>query len=362
MSSRRRSVFVLKSQRYGSSLRPLPYRIDLLGDAGYDVGWTDEHLSGPLTTGRLGRLAARTEALATPWRQALASRRRRRDADVTLAIFESEGHGVAAAGRLARLPFRSTRRPLVIVACWLADLARSGSPRRRKLYRWLYRGVDEVVVFSGNQADTLSSLLDIDRSKIAVVHFGVDLDELAAVPTGDSGRVVAAGRDLGRDWATLAEAARSSGWDVDLITRPAQIAGLDLPPEIHVAGVLDRAGYLEHLATAAVVVIPTEVREYPTGQTVLLEAMALGRACVVTDTPAMAEYVEHDRTVLLVPPHDPTALREAVDALLADPGRRRRLGDEAKRSANASGGAAAMWRDVAAVLDRAVESVGGREP
>ena len=32
-------------------------------------------------------------------------------------------------------------------------------------------------------------------------------------------------------------------------------------------------GILEHLATAAVVVIPTEVREYPTGQTVLLEAI-----------------------------------------------------------------------------------------
>ena len=98
------------------------------------------------------------------------------------------------------------------------------------------------------------------------------------------------------------------------------------------------------------------MREYPTGQTVLLEAMALAKACVVTDTPAMREYAEHDVTALLVPPHDPAALRDAIDRLVDDPDLRHRLGHAARAQVTAWGGAAAMWRGVGAVLDEVLVS------
>lgn len=352
-----RAVAVLKSPHFGRHRDQhggLPYRMDLLEAAGFEPTWTDAHLEGRAANGAPGRLIARTERLATPWAQAWLARDLRRRAEVTMAIFESEGHGVAAARRVRRALRRPAGPPLVIIACWLADLARSGTPRRRRLYRWLYGGVDRVVVFSPNQAATLTSLLGIDPSRIAVVRFGVDLDELDTITTADDGGVVAAGRDRGRDWRTLAAAATGSGWTVDLITRPSQTAGLDLPPEVTLAGVLDRRGYLERLGAASVVVVPTEIREYPTGQTVLLEAMALGKACVVTDTPAMASYVDDGRTAVLVPPHDPVALRTAVDALLADPDRRRAIGDAARADSGLHGGAEAMWAHVAEVLEDAL--------
>ena len=275
-------------------------------------------------------------------------------------MFESEGHGLALARLLTQLPDRSPpgrrRPPLVIIGCWLADLV-AGSPARRHLYRQLYRRVDAVIVFSTNQRATLVELLGIAPERVHVVAFGIDLDELAGVTTSDSGRLAAIGRDLGRDWATLVSAARSSGWAVDLVTRPDQVAGLDLPPEIQLYPPVDRSSYLEVLASSSVVVVPTEVRQYPTGQTVLLEAMALGKACVVTDTPAMGEYVRHDETAVLVPPHDPAAFRSAVDGLLADPDRRRRLGQAAATSEHARGGAVEMWRQVAQVFDQVIDQL-----
>ncbi|MCZ2108551.1 MAG: glycosyltransferase, partial [Dehalococcoidia bacterium] len=95
----------------------------------------------------------------------------------------------------------------------------------------------------------------------------------------------------------------------------------------------------------------TEVREYPAGQTVLLEAMALGKACVVTDTPGIREYVSDGVDAVLVPPRDPEALRSAVSALLADGTRRRELGAAARRTSDSSGGAADMWEAVARVVE-----------
>lgn len=337
-------VALLKSDdfhRRAGSEGQLPYRIDLLRPAGLRLGWTDAHLRR-----RSRRVVARLESLLVPFSQAIASRKVRAAAAATLAIFESEGHGLAAW----RLALRRRRPPLVVVACWLSDLAVDGGRVRRTIYRSLYRAVDVVVVFSSNQVTTLRTHLDIDPSRVRVVRFGVDLDELASVQTSEGSSVVAVGRDLGRDWATLCSAAAGSGWEVDLVTRPSQLRGLDVPEEVTVRPTLPRASYLELLAGAGVVVVPSEVREYPTGQTVLLEAMALGKACVVSDSPAMREYVVDGETALVVDPHDPSALRAAVDRLLRDPRLRRAIGETARRTEAGHGGARTMWREVGEVI------------
>ncbi len=337
-----RTVVILKSGPYGDmdAAQPLPYRIDELRQSGFDLAWTDEHLIGGW-----GRVA-RTERFLVPWVQAWLTRKQRRRATATVAMFESEGHGLACF----RVATGRRKPPLIIIGCWLADLARIGGWRRR-LYRRLYRSVDGVVVFSSNQRDTLVELLDIEPRRVHVVPFGVDLERLRSVSTSESGAVIAAGRDLGRDWPTLALAARESDWSVQLFTRPQQVEGLDLPDEIDFRGAVEAESYMSALAAASVVVIPTHVREYPTGQTVMLEAMALGKACVVTDTPAMRDYVRHGVNGLLIPPSDPEALRRAVDELLADPVRRARLSEGAAAFSESTGGAAAMWARVGSVVE-----------
>lgn len=351
---------LLKSPPYRTRLDAsglLPYRIELLEPCGFSLSWTDDHLAEQFRTGVIGRVVAASERAGTPWLQTLLTWRVRRRSDVVLAMFESEAH---ALGLVRSLWPWGRRPPLVVMTCWLADLMVRSGPRRRALYRIVYRGVDHVVVFSENQRQTLERELGLSPDDITVVRFGVDMDELVALQPEEAGTVVAAGRDLGRDWACLAAAARGSGWDVQLVTRPQQVDGLGLPVEITVRGYLARSDYLDVLRTASVVVLPSEVREYPTGQTVLLEAMALGKACVVTDTPAMREYAQHDVTALLVPPHDPVALATAVDRVLGDADLRGRLGSAARDEVVARGGVEAMWRGVGAVLARVIDEGPGR--
>jgi glycosyltransferase involved in cell wall biosynthesis len=79
---------------------------------------------------------------------------------------------------------------------------------------------------------------------------------------------------------------------------------------------------------------------------VLLEAMATGACCVATATPALADYLADD-TVVSVPPADPDALRQAIEALLSDPRHRAALGARARARAVEEFDARLMWARIA---------------
>lgn len=328
-NERMRTVALLKSPdyaRHAEQTGTLPYRIDLLHSAGYRPTWTDRHLHGWSVDGRLRRLVARSEVMTTPWVQAVLTWSQRRSSDAVLAMFESEGHGLALARRFVP---RRGRPPLVILSCWLTDLATTGGPRRRWLYRFLYGRVDGVIVLSGNQVKVLEEQLGLRSDQISVVRFGVDLDELRDLESHEDGSVAAVGRDLGRDWRCLAAAADGTRWRVQLVTRPEQLSGVNIPDSVTVHETLPRSAYLDVLRNASVVALPSEVRQYPTGQTVLLEAMALGTPVISTDIAGIPELIEHGRSGWLVPPYDPTSLAGAIERLRETPTLRARLSQAA---------------------------------
>jgi len=61
----------------------------------------------------------------------------------------------------------------------------------------------------------------------------------------------------------------------------------------------------------------------------VLEALACGLAPVLSDIPALRDWVEHERQGLFVPTGDAEALAGAIVRLLAEPELRRRLGENA---------------------------------
>lgn len=67
-----------------------------------------------------------------------------------------------------------------------------------------------------------------------------------------------------------------------------------------------------------------------------MEAAAMGLPVVATDIRGCRQVVDHGATGLLVPPHDPAALAEAVADLVADPDRRRTMGAAGREKARAA--------------------------
>jgi len=65
----------------------------------------------------------------------------------------------------------------------------------------------------------------------------------------------------------------------------------------------------------------------------LVEAMALGLACIATRINAIPEAITDGENGILVPPNDPSRLPQAIEDLLSDSEKRKRLGAAAKRTA-----------------------------
>jgi glycosyltransferase involved in cell wall biosynthesis len=116
-------------------------------------------------------------------------------------------------------------------------------------------------------------------------------------------------------------------------------------------GVRDRvllAGYRDDvpalLAAADIFVLPSWIEGLPL---TVLEAMAAAKPVVATRVGGTPEAVDGE-TGLLVPPHDISALTEALDVLLAEPDLARRLGEAGRRRVEERFSAAAMCEQVLA--------------
>lgn len=65
----------------------------------------------------------------------------------------------------------------------------------------------------------------------------------------------------------------------------------------------------------------------------IMEAMTAGLPIITTDIPENRELVEHEKTGILVPPKDSTALAQVMERLISDSACRNHLGDAARASA-----------------------------
>jgi glycosyltransferase involved in cell wall biosynthesis len=193
-----------------------------------------------------------------------------------------------------------------------------------------------------------STHVDTLASTVVIPNFIPTDSEVAAVaPPGlpDRPFVVMAGdisRDKGAD--VLIDALAGSDIDVVFMGRPVDV---DPPagPTVHVIGPQPHDVAMHVVRRAELLVAPS--RWPDPCPTVVLEAMAAGRAVVSTAHGGMTDQVDHGVTGLLVPPSDVAALRRAIVDLWADADRREGMG------------AAAVVRSrlftVGAVVDRILE-------
>lgn len=133
-----------------------------------------------------------------------------------------------------------------------------------------------------------------------------------------------------------------------------QAADLDMAHAMTFAGhVADARPWLR----AADLVVHCSERPEPFGL-VMAEAMMQQRAVVAFRQGGAAEIVLDGQTGLLVAPGDVDALADAVASLLADPSRRRAMGDIGRERALRYFDADAMTAGVAAVYDRIPDAHG----
>jgi glycosyltransferase involved in cell wall biosynthesis len=145
-----------------------------------------------------------------------------------------------------------------------------------------------------------------------------------------------------RDHATLSAAAARSRSSVRLIV-PELPENISWPENVSI--VTSRNGgeavaYADLLldqyarCAASLIILKYDPVEYTAvGMTNLIEAMAMSRPVIVTRTGALPTEIDVERSGcgVFVPPRDPGALAEAIDALADDRARARAMGEQGRR-------------------------------
>lgn len=128
---------------------------------------------------------------------------------------------------------------------------------------------------------------------------------------------------------------------------------LNLTERVAFAGRVDDADLPACYKLGDLFVLPANARAEAFG-TVIIEAMAAGLPIVSTEVGSGTSWVNlHGATGLIVPPRDPKALAEAINALLADPARRATMARAAHQRAHAEFSQAAMIERVEQVYQGA---------
>lgn len=297
---------------------------------------------------RVVRAGSLGTLLSQPLAPGLVPAVRREDADVVHL------HHPNPLGDVAALADR--RRPLVVTQH--SDVVRQRPlwPIYGPVVRAVFRRARFVVVASENYRRTSRELAGFD-AKVRVIPYGIVVERFAAGPAvveraralraawGARPVVLAVGRLVGyKGFDVLLEAAAGlEATTVVVGTGPEEARLRTLaPPGTVFAGRVSDADLPAYYHACDVFCLPSVTIAEAFG-VVLLEAMACGRPLVTTSLPTGVTAVNRDGvTGLVVPPADAGALREALRALLADPARRRAMGDAGRRAVEAEYTAARM--------------------
>ena len=229
--------------------------------------------------------------------------------------------------------FRRHRPPVVMAeANWKAGTGTNRSLRRAGM-KAIGRAVTIFCVVSKHELEVFPRTWGISPDRVLYTPFYYTLgeDELA-VPTTEGGGVFAGGNPM-RDYGTLIEAVRDLTVEGSIATSRPEIVGYPNMPANLQVGPVPHDEYIRRMRASDVVVIPLMPRTVRSGgEQTYLNAMALGKVTIVTDSPGASDYIESGVTGIIVPPSDPDALRDAI-AWATDPANRdeaRRMGEAAK--------------------------------
>jgi len=254
--------------------------------------------------------------------------------------------GTVAAARLG-IPTITTLHTLDRPAPWSRDAARF------RLMAWvLRRRADRVIAVSRSARDHFLGRSRARRDQVITVHNGIDVASFTRLADRADARS-GLGFDPDDRVVTTVAVLREPKGIQDMIQALPAVAsavpmvrylvvgdgehGGALRSRADLAGVGDRIVFAGHrrdvaqmLAASDLFVLPSHTEALPT---VLIEAMASGLPVVATDVGGIPEMVERGSSALLVPPHRPDLLGDAVIRVLTSPLQAAAMGRAGRRVA-----------------------------
>lgn len=232
---------------------------------------------------------------------------------------------------LARLLGRKTKWMYFTMTASILAKHHAAHPLRLFLLKLFWRSYACIIYITSKQRQDLIRL-GVLPGRLVFIPFSIDAEFFAAAKAAaEENFILSVGRDAGRDYPTLIKAAERTEKKIVITCARRNIPeGTAIPPNVTVrydAGVLDVRSLYARAKLVAVVSKDFDRSDGSdcSGQTVILEALAAGKAVVATSRPWIADYLTPGEDLVVVPAGNPEALARAINELAGDPTRRAAL-------------------------------------
>jgi len=259
------------------------------------------------------------------FRSAIGIRWQRRSVQAVVVFSDMEMLGFAFAGLFTRF-----QAPIVLHGfIYTSRRSRAFSLIRRTYFRRILKCARGVICHSDREKYNYAQLFRLSNTHFFSVPYGTHVNVPPNLWIGDGGYAFSAGRS-GRDYALLAKVFEHFNFPLR-IACDSEFALNDINFSANVTVLRHCHGddYLRELAGARFVVISIKDDEVSSGQMVLINAMAFGKATIITRTNTTTEYGANGEALMFVELGSELDLLEAVTKIADDEGLRERLGKNA---------------------------------
>jgi glycosyltransferase involved in cell wall biosynthesis len=251
--------------------------------------------------------------------------------------------------------FRRKKRVVHVFVDFPWNPPARGLGRILKRVRWRIEigAVDRIIVLGGpEQEDMFSDRLSVPRRKFQFVPYHHTVDE--SVSSAGNGNYIFSGGDYTRDYASLVRAVDGLPYRLIIAARHKYyFDGITIPKNVDILTPGPK-GFDELLAGAKLVVLPMlPGLAHSGGQTVLLNALALGKPIILAEEGSLRNYLTPGVEALMIAPGNPVLLRDAIVRLWEDPKSAGKLAENAKVASDRYT-PEAFFRRVFALVDQCV--------
>jgi glycosyltransferase involved in cell wall biosynthesis len=237
----------------------------------------------------------------------LLSKRSKTDAYIT------SGTLIGISFALLQTLFFWNRKPHVLIDCiWYQSRNRLRNRTFSLALIMASPSVTKFVVWASHELEDYPKAFGIDPSKFEFVHFWHTLSGYN-FKIRDEGYVFAGG-NWDRDYKTVIETARKLPEIPFRIgtTRPEQLDGLDIPPNIAVKG-YSHEGFRRAMASSRIVLVPMERGLlHSGGQQTVLNAMYMGKPTIAIGHRWASDLIENNINGYIIDYKDTDSLVEVI--------------------------------------------------
>jgi glycosyltransferase involved in cell wall biosynthesis len=232
---------------------------------------------------------------------------------------------------LLKISFSKTKHIAMIY--WLSK------PKQTFILRISASHIHRIITWSSKQRDYAIEKIGLSSRKVK--YFPYCVDQLFWFPEKTNCDMICAVGEEMRDYATLIEAMRGLDIQCRIVAKTIRIVDKystrtkaieeygPFPANVN-ASVMSFQDLRSLYKKSKFVVIPLLESETSSGLTVLLEAMAMGKAVICSRIRGQVDVIQEGKTGIFVPQGDPIALREAILNLWNNPELAGHMGREAR--------------------------------